>query len=65
MDKQGSTTFLVTKVAKSSLIIVKTLEHILELEKKVLRLWYHMAVLLKRNHRLKLRVEELMEEADK
>jgi len=61
MAKRGSTSFSATKVAKSGLITAKALERVLELEKEVSRLRHHVSVLSKRNHKLELRLGEVLE----
>jgi len=61
MAKRGSTSFSATKVAKSGLITAKALERVLELEKEVSRLRHHVSVLSKRNHKLELRLGEILE----
>jgi len=65
MAKRGSTSFSATKVAKSGLITAKALERVLELEKEVSRLWHHVSVLSKRNHKLELRLGEVLVEGDR
>ena len=65
MAKRGSTSFSATKVAKSGLITAKALERVLELEKEVSRLRHHVSVLLKRNHKLELRLGEVLVEGDR
>jgi len=65
MAKRGSTSFSATKVAKSGLITAKALERVLELEKEVSRLRHHVSVLSKRNHKLELRLGEVLVEGDR
>jgi len=65
MAKRGSTSFSATKVAKSGLITAKALKRVLELEKEVLRLRHHVSVLSKRNHKLELRLGEVLVEGDR
>jgi len=65
MAKQGSTSFSVTKVAKLGWIKAKARERVLELEKEVSRLWHHVSVLSKRNHKLELQLGEGLVEGDR
>jgi len=65
MAKRGSTSFSVTKVAKSGLITAKALERVLEWEKEVSRLRYHVAVLSKRNQKRELWLGEVLVEGDR
>jgi len=51
----------VSKVAKSGLTTARSLERVLELEKEVLRLWHHVSVLSKRNHKLELQLGKVLE----
>ena len=62
MAKQGSTTFSATKVAKAGLVASAALQKIMDLEKEVSKLRYHVSVLSKRNHALKKEVEKKKEE---
>jgi len=65
MAKRGSTSFSAAKVAKSGLITARALERVLELEKEVSRLRHHVSVLSKRNHKLELRLGEVLVEGDR
>jgi len=65
MTKRDSTSFSATRVAKSELITVWALERVLELEKEVSRLRHHVSVLLKRNHKLELRLGEVLKERER
>ena len=52
MVKRDPTTFSATKVAKAGLVASAPLQKIMELEKEVSELRYHVSVLSKRNHAL-------------
>jgi len=62
MVKRGPTTFSATKVAKAGLVASAALQKIMDLEKDVSNLKYHVSVLSKRNHGLQKEVDRLKKE---
>jgi len=62
MVKRGSTTFLVTKVAKAGLTATTPLQKIWDLAMDVSKLRHHVSVLSKRNHGLQKEVDRLNKE---